>query len=81
MSGSKLEHLERKIPVNMSCIIGMATVHDKNKRIIAVTSYNNDTIMGLDYRTGKQVKQLNINPVSVDIRPFGLRVHAAEMNL
>ena len=34
----------------------MATAHDKNKRIIAVTSYNNDTIMGLDYRTGKQVK-------------------------
>ncbi len=55
VTGSKLEHMEKKISVDMASVIGMATTHHKNKKVIVLTSYNNDAIMGVDYRSGRQV--------------------------
>ena len=55
----KLKQQDRKLNVDLSCIIGIVRVFLKMAKIIIMTSYNNDVILAVDYVSGNRLWKMN----------------------
>ena len=59
ISAGKLKQEDRKLKVDLSCIIGLVRVFVKMSKVIIMTSYNNDVIMAIDYQKGNRLWKMN----------------------
>lgn len=55
----KLQPEEKRLKVELSCVISVALVVHQMARAVVMTSYNNDVIMAVDHVTGQRLWRMN----------------------
>ena len=69
----KLKQQDRKLNIDLSCIVGLVRVFVKMAKIIIMTSYNNDVILAIDYQSGNRLWKMNqLDYEGAVIRPNAL---------